>query len=125
MDDITGRPDHIEDVLVKLHTGQWFGWKSGNKEHQNLIIPHADKSKPTKASLQNKLVQAQADWDWRMVREKRDALLRDSDKVMLSDYPIHEVGRTDWESYRHELRNIPQTNSDDVSQVEFPNEPSQ
>ena len=21
-----GRPDHIEDVLVKLHQGQWFGW---------------------------------------------------------------------------------------------------
>ena len=24
--DINGRPNHIEDYLVKLHTGQWFGW---------------------------------------------------------------------------------------------------
>ena len=72
MTDRNGRPDHIEDVLVKLHKGQWFGWKSGNKEHKDLIIHHADKSKPTKASLENKLVQAQSDWDWRMVRQKRD-----------------------------------------------------
>ena len=24
----TGRPDHIEDALVRMHTGQWFGWNN-------------------------------------------------------------------------------------------------
>jgi len=34
-----GRPDHIEDYLASLHTGQWFGWSdSKNKIYANLII---------------------------------------------------------------------------------------
>ena len=37
--DINNRPDHIEDYLVSLHTGQWFGWSdSNNKIYSNLII---------------------------------------------------------------------------------------
>ena len=121
--DITGRPDHIEDVLVKLHKGQWFGWKSGNKEHKDLIIHHADKSKPTKASLENKLVQAQSDWDWGKVRQKRDDLLRDSDRIMLPDYPIQDPALEAWEVYRQALRDIPQ-DYDDPDDVEYPEEPA-
>ena len=34
-----GRPNHIEDYLVSLHTGQWFGWSDPkNKVYANLII---------------------------------------------------------------------------------------
>ena len=48
MDFNTGRPNHIEDYLVKLHTGQWFGWSdSKNKVYANLIIHDASKDKPT------------------------------------------------------------------------------
>ena len=46
--DINGRPNHIEDYLVKLHTGQWFGWSDAkNKVYANLIIHDDSKSKPT------------------------------------------------------------------------------
>jgi len=124
MDDLTGRPDHIEDVLVKLHKGQWFGWSdSKDKVYSNIVIHDDQYSKPTKASLESGLVQAKDDFDWQDVRNKRDAMLRDSDRVMLSDYPIHEVGRTDWVDYRKELRDIPEdyANADDVV---YPNEPS-
>ena len=27
----TGKPDHIEDALVRMHTGQWFGWSDSKK----------------------------------------------------------------------------------------------
>ena len=41
------RPEHIEDVLVHLHSGQWFGWSdSKNKVYANLVIHSAD-DKPT------------------------------------------------------------------------------
>ena len=44
------KPEHIEDVLVPLHSGQWFGWSDAkNKVYENLVIQHADKEKPTKA----------------------------------------------------------------------------
>ena len=37
--DINNKPDHIEDYLASLHTGQWFGWSdSKNKIYSNLII---------------------------------------------------------------------------------------
>ena len=46
--DINGRPDHIEDYLVSLHTGQWFGWSDvKNKVYANLIIHDDSKSKPS------------------------------------------------------------------------------
>ena len=125
MDDLTGRPDHIEDVLVKLHKGQWFGWSdSKDKVYSNIVIHDDQYSKPSKASLESGLVQAQDDFDWQDVRNKRDAMLRDSDRVMLSDYPIHEVGRTEYENFRQELRDIPESFAS-ADLVEFPNEPSQ
>ena len=37
--DTNNRPDHIEDYLANLHTGQWFGWSnSKNKVYANLVI---------------------------------------------------------------------------------------
>ena len=61
--DINGRPDHIEDVLVTLHTGQWFGWSdSKNKVYANLVIHSAD-AKPTELELTDALAAKQAEFD--------------------------------------------------------------
>ena len=58
-----GRPDHIEDYLVKVRTGQWFGWSdSSNKIYANLIV-HDGGSKPTEADCTNGLAALQAAWD--------------------------------------------------------------
>jgi|TARA_B110001454_G_C12417171_1_gene307745 hypothetical protein len=58
------KPEHIEDVLVPLHSGQWFGWSDAkNKVYENLVIQHADKEKPTKAWLESELASQQAAWD--------------------------------------------------------------
>ena len=47
MDILTGRPNHIEDFLVTVRTGQWFSWSdSTNKIYANLIV-HDGGSKPT------------------------------------------------------------------------------
>ena len=61
--DFDGRPDHIEDVLVSLHDGQWFGWSdSKNKVYANLIIHSAD-PKPTELELTDALAAKQAEFD--------------------------------------------------------------
>ncbi len=82
MDFETGRPDHIQDVLVRLHTQQWFGWSDPkNKVYSNLIIhdkiwdetytgssheeglidnPH---SKPTQEFLESELQRMQGEFD--------------------------------------------------------------
>jgi len=56
------RPEHIEDVLVHLHYGQWFGWNNKDKVYANLVI-HSDDEKPTQASLESELASQQAAWD--------------------------------------------------------------
>ena len=62
--DINGRPNHIEDYLISLHTGQWFGWSnSKNKVYANLIIHDNSKTKPTEQECIDGLAQLQADYD--------------------------------------------------------------
>ena len=63
MDRITGRPDHIEDYLVKVRIGQWFGWSdSKNKIYANLIV-HDGGSKPTEQQCIDGLQALQTAWD--------------------------------------------------------------
>ena len=63
MDFKTGRPNHIEDYLITVRTGQWFGWSdSSNKIYANLIV-HDGGSKPTESDCTNGLAVLQAAWD--------------------------------------------------------------
>ena len=63
MDFDTGRPNHIEDFLVTVKTGQWFGWSnSKNKIYSNLIV-HDGGSKPTEKECTDGLAALQAAWD--------------------------------------------------------------
>ena len=60
----TGRPDHIEDYLAQLHTGQWFGWSdSKNKIYANLIILDDTKDKPSESDCTSGLATMQSDFD--------------------------------------------------------------
>jgi len=69
------RPEHIEDYLVSLHTGQWFGWSDAkNKVYSNLIIHDSSKTKPTEQECIDGLAQLQADYDQAIIdREARKA----------------------------------------------------
>ena len=60
---IDGRADHIEDYLVTVRTGQWFGWTdSENKIYANLIV-HDGGSKPSESDCTTGLAALQAAWD--------------------------------------------------------------
>ena len=68
------RPDHIEDYLVSLHTGQWFGWSdSKNKTYANLIILDNSKTKPTEQECIDGLAQLQSDFDSAETQKETDA----------------------------------------------------
>tara|TARA_B100000963_G_scaffold329903_1_gene319630 strand:- start:15 stop:329 length:315 start_codon:yes stop_codon:yes gene_type:complete len=57
------RPTHIEDYLIKVRTGQWFGWSdSKNKIYANLIV-HDGGSKPTEKQCTDGLKALQDAWD--------------------------------------------------------------
>jgi hypothetical protein len=69
------RPTHIEDYLVSLHTGQWFGWiDATNKVYANLVILDDTKTKPTEQECIDGLAQLQADYDQAIIdRETKKA----------------------------------------------------
>jgi len=70
-----GRPDHIQDALITIHTGQWFTWTdSSNKIYANLrlsekvgidgnIVDNPVTELPTEEEVNAKLVELQTAWD--------------------------------------------------------------
>jgi hypothetical protein len=57
------RPTHIEDYLITVRAGQWFGWSdSKNKVYANLIV-HDGGSKPTEKECTDGLKALQDAWD--------------------------------------------------------------
>jgi len=88
MDFNTGRANHIEDYLAKLHKGQWFGWSdSKNKIYANLIIHDNTKSKPTEQECNDGLTQMQTDFDDAKTK-------RETDKVN-ANQKLKDLGLTD------------------------------
>ena len=66
--DNNGRPNTIEDALVAIKSGQWFGFKNlngndANKTYANLIIHDASKSKPSESDFTAVLKKLQDDFD--------------------------------------------------------------
>ena len=63
MDFLTGKPDHIEDYLVRVRSGAWFGFSDpSNRIYANLVV-HDGGSKPTEADCTNGLAALQAEWE--------------------------------------------------------------
>ena len=60
---IDGRADQIEDYLVTVRGGQWFGWSDPqNKIYENLIV-HDGGSKPSESDCNTGLAALQSTWD--------------------------------------------------------------
>lgn len=63
------------------------------------------------------------EWLDLVVRTQRDARLAASDMYMLSDYPITEIKRGDWATYRQALRDLPTSLAVIVDPIPWPAEP--
>ena len=57
------RPTHIEDYLITVRTGQWFGWSdSKNKIYANLVV-YDGGAKPSESDCTTGLSNLQTAWD--------------------------------------------------------------
>ena len=82
------RPNHIEDYLVRLHSGQWFGWSnSKNKVYANLIIHDDSKAKPTEQECTDGLATIQSEFD--------DAKTKDTNKKASGKQKLKDLGLDD------------------------------
>ena len=93
-----GRPDNIEDYLVTVRMGQWFGWSdSKNKVYANLIV-HDGGSKPTESDCTNGLAALQAAWDLendRYKSKRREAFPRLAEQLDMQYWDAVN-GTTTW-----------------------------
>ena len=70
-----GRPDHIEDALIRIHSRQWFTWTdSKNKIYANLrltekigvdgnLVDNPVTELPSEEEVNAKLKELQDEWD--------------------------------------------------------------
>jgi hypothetical protein len=63
---------------------------------------------------------------WKYVRIQRDAKLYSCDWTLMSDSPLSDSKKTEWQTYRQALRNVPATNSSItvLADIVWPTEPT-
>jgi hypothetical protein len=73
------------------------------------------KDKPTKPGNYYKWTKSGWEFDsgrfWSKVRSQRDSLLVQSDWTQLSDAPLTDAQKAEWQTYRQALRDVPINNS--------------
>ena len=97
--DNNGRPNHIEDYLVTVRSGQWFGWSdSKNKVYANLEV-YDGGAKPSETDCTNGLKAQQDAWDlendsYRSKRRAEYPQLREQFDLLYKDIAAYKVDAT-------------------------------
>ena len=74
----------IEDVLVQMHSGQWFTWSdSKNKVYENLVVL-SGQDKPTQEFLESELARLQAEHDAQAYARNRQAEYPSIDELLVA-----------------------------------------
>ena len=76
--------NNIQDVLVRMHPGQWFSWSDPyNRDYENLII-NGDYEKPTKEFLESELARLQSEHDAQEYARNRQAEYPSTDDLIVA-----------------------------------------
>ena len=86
------RAKNIEDILVYMHTGQWFGFGGKEKTYANLII-HSGDEKPTQEWLEDELTRQQNEWDAEQIakQERLDSVKSKLEAIGLTTEEVKEA----------------------------------
>ena len=93
------RATHIENYLVTVRTGQWFGWSdSKNKIYSNLVV-YDGGAKPSESDCNNGLKAMQDTWDannksYRLKRGEAYASIGDQLDLLYKDILAGKVDAT-------------------------------
>jgi hypothetical protein len=111
-DRITGRPDHINDVLVALHAGHVGGQKwswTPNQPHvyANIIEqPGYEGTLPTEQELNDQLAAMQAEFDGNDYRRKRKAVYLSIEDQFDMLFHSMEQGDFEFTEWRNAIRAV-------------------
>jgi len=115
----------LKDFPSDVWAVQWDGSK-GTVEKRDFSITDITDITPYNswiAELDAALADAAKQDDEAVGRANRDALLQESDWVVLSDSPITGDKLAEWKTYRQALRDLP-AKTTDWKAVEYPTQPS-
>jgi len=108
------------DVIAKAAVSGGFrimGDIAGESDYNSKVIFQDPSKKPSWSDVQAQMNPV----EWKTVRFKRGKKLQSCDWVVLSDVPIDPTKKTEWETYRQELRDI--TNQPDPFNIVWPTPP--
>ena len=118
--------NNIVSALVELRPKS--KWSLDGEEYSGLEWHDTEVTKPTETEINNKITELDNAEPMRLLREKRNKKLLDTDWRASTDLTLSD----DWKNYRQALRDLPATASPkldssynlDQSSINWPTEPS-
>ena len=111
----TGEIDHSTSTVAEIN-------EVGLLEGQGII---EGDYQPNEYKIVNGEAIQRTDNILEILRNKRNALLKESDWTQLNDCPLSGTKKTEWQTYRQALRDLPASYQDtnNIDEVAFPNLP--
>lgn len=99
-------------MFVGIQNGKIFAVKNTREELENIPLVEFDEIKETDENyvLNEKgeyTIDGKVSYTAEELRAERDSLLEQTDKYMISDFPITDEERTQYKVYRQYLRDLP------------------
>ena len=91
------RPETIEDILITLHEGQWFGF-NGEKVYANLWVADGY-DKPTEEELNTLLTTKQSEYDAKEYKRDRAVAYASIQEQLDMQYWDSVNGTTTWKDH--------------------------
>ena len=114
------RNSFLEDAVVEFNVQTGEGYLEGRFDGATQkIVDGAVVDIENSIIEENELQEA-----WASFYETRGALLFDSDWTQVSDSPLSESKKTEWQTYRQALRDMPSQEGFDPLNPTYPTEPS-
>ena len=110
----------LDNALVSIAGPEFaiYGEVDNASQYETDVVFSDPSKKPTWAAVQVQMVVEQ----WNFVRVERDKKLTKSDWTQLSDVPLSDSKREEWQVYRQSLRDVP--SQSDPLNVTWPSAPA-
>ena len=107
-------------------------WAVTGDQYSRLTWLDKSQTKPTEDEINTKIAELKSAEPYRLLREKRNKLIAETDWTQLKDIDLDFIRERNWKNYRQALRDLPansnpklNSNGDlDMSSVTWPDKPS-
>ena len=121
----------LVDALRALRPNDSFTVR-GEIVYENIELVDKNKNLPTEDELNAKLSELKEKEPFRLLRERRNKLISETDWTQLKDIDLDIIRERNWKNYRQALRDLPAKSNPkldsfgnlDMSSVSWPTKPS-